>query len=86
MRVSIVQEKVRSTISIEKGRSGVWFESCVALLSSLMPVLVIFCCSRGFDCQGKEFDLIVSKEIYDENEMCLNRLKRKLSKIAGERN
>ena len=31
----------------------------------------LFCCHRDFDLQGKGFDLIPSKGIHEENEMCL---------------
>lgn len=38
-----------------------------------MPVLLPFCCNRDFDFPGKEFDLILSKGVHDENETRLSR-------------
>ena len=63
-------EGIRS-ISIEEGSGGVWLQGHTSLLPSLMAVLHFFCCHRDFDLQGKGFDLISSKGIHEENEMCL---------------
>lgn len=42
VKVIKVQEKVRRTIGTEKGRSGVWLESCIPPLPSLMPTPLTF--------------------------------------------
>lgn len=80
VKVIKVQGKVRRTIGIEKGRSGVWLESCIPLLPSLISILLTFYYNRGINCQGKEFGLILRKEIHDENQICLTGINRQLSK------